>query len=125
MSKWYEYLMAVYGGKEDPARRSAYLLAFDGEDAATMLKAVKAASLDSTFLPRVNELAAAVRKVKAEQEADGELGWVRWGQREKTRRAQRAEFDQWTACPDGCGERYPAHLTACPFCADMRETVAA
>lgn len=121
MSKWYEYLMAVYGGKDDPARRAAYELAFEDEDAGLMLQAVKSASMESTFLPRVNELAAALRRVKAEREADADAGWVLWGRKEKARRAQAAEFDRWTPCPDGCGERYPAHLDSCPFCEDLRQ----
>lgn len=119
MSKWYDYLVAAYGGKDEPARRSAYLTTFADEDPALMLEASKAMATSLKFFPRISELAGLLRQMKDAREADEDQAWVRWARQEKERRTWQVEWLAWTACVDGCGERYPSDLSACPFCADL------
>jgi hypothetical protein len=123
MSKWYEYLVAAYGGKDEPARRSAYLMTFEAEEPSVMLEAAKAAAQNLKFFPRISELAGLVRGITQTREADAGAGWVSWARREKQRRAWTVEYSGWPSCPDGCGERVPPGHDECPFCKDRAEMV--
>lgn len=121
MSKWYEYLVAAYGGKDEPARRSAYLMTFAEEDPAVMLEASKAAAQDLKFFPRISELSGLVRGINRSRDADADAGWVNWARKEKQRRAWTVAYSGWPSCPDGCGERVPPGQAECPFCKDRVE----
>lgn len=117
MSKWYEFLTAVYGGKDDSVKRIAYQTLFADEDPDILLEAVKQLSQEQTFMPRPNEITAVVCKIKAEREEAQDTKWLQWARREKFKSA----YLTWRECPDGCGERIPPGHTTCPFCEDMAE----
>jgi hypothetical protein len=120
MSKWYEYLTAVYPPRgDDTARKSAYLLAFADEEPAVVLEAAKALSRELKWMPAVSELGAMVRRLKAEAEAAADQTAVDWAHREIRRRQWQAEYESWPVCVDGCGERLPPGVTVCPFCEDL------
>lgn len=124
MSKWYDYLVVVYGGKDEPGRRSAYEAAFTDADAAVMLDVAKAIARASTFFPRISEVNGLLVQMQRARDEQGDTSWLLWARREKQRRAWGAEWLTWVDCTGGCGERYPAGLSECPFCADMVESAA-